>query len=356
VLLRSFEGYAGIERRGLRQPSMKRLVSLLAVAPALTLALALCAQTPDALTPLGIGLETYPYPYPVHFIPLAIQGQDLRMAYMDVAPTVPANGRSVVLMHGKNFGGYYFVNLIRALTGAGFRVIVPDQIGWGRSSKPDIRYSFHLLAANTAHLLDVLQIPAAAVLGHSTGGMLAVRFALLYPERTERLILEDPLGLEDYRIGPPQTDEELYQNELNATPDKVTAVFQHYFVKAGPEVWKPLAEVPLRVLLSGEYPRWAKASALAYQMIYQQPVRSEYHLLKPATLLVVGDQDHTAPMSPKASAEVRAQLGHIVDRAREAVKDIPRASLVVVPDCGHIPHIEYPDLFNKTLLTFLNSR
>lgn len=328
---------------------MKRLLAVLA------LAFRLYAQAPDSLTPLGIGLESYPYPYPVHFMPLKIEGQDLRMGYMDVAPTVPANGRSVVLLHGKNFGGYYFVNVIRALTGAGFRVIAPDQIGWGKSSKPNISYSFHLLAANTAHLLDTLHVERAAVLGHSTGGMLAVRFALLYPERTERLILEDPLGLEDYRIGPPQTDEELYQNDLNNTPEKVRAVFQRYFVKAGPEVWTPLAEVPLRVMLSGEYPRWAKASALAYQMIYRQPVRAEYHLLKTETLLVVGDRDHTAPMSPKASAEVRAQLGHVVDRAREAVKDIPHASLVVVPDCGHIPHIEYPDLFNKALLSFLTS-
>jgi pimeloyl-ACP methyl ester carboxylesterase len=310
----------------------------------------------QAQQPLGIGLETYPYPYPVHFLPLTIQGQDLRMAYMDVPPVAAANGRSVVLLHGKNFGGYYFVNVIGALTGAGYRVIVPDQIGWGKSSKPDIRYSFHLLAANTAHLLDTLHIETAAVLGHSTGGMLAVRFALLYPERTERLILEDPLGLEDYRIGPAQTDDELYQNELANTPEKIRAVFARYFVKAGPEVYNPLAEVPVRVTMSGEYPRWAKASALAYQMIYQQPVRSEYHLLKPPTLLVVGEQDHTAPVSAKASPEVRAQLGHIVERAREAAKDIPHASLVVVPDCGHIPHIEYPEVFNKALLAFLNSR
>jgi pimeloyl-ACP methyl ester carboxylesterase len=81
--------------------------------------------------------------------------------------------------HGKAFGCYYFRNVIEALTSAGYRVIAPDQIGWGKSPKPDIHYSFQLLAANTAALLDHLGVKRVAVLGHSTGGMTAVRFTLM---------------------------------------------------------------------------------------------------------------------------------------------------------------------------------
>src|SRR5271168_1777889 len=152
---------------------------------------------------LGIALEGYPYPWPVHFLPLTIEGQDVRMAYMDVPPAVTSHAAShatsqatadapcIVLLHGKNFGGYYWADTARALSAAGYRVVIPDQIGWGKSSKPEIRYSFQFLAANTARLLDSLGVAKAAVLGHSTGGMLAVRFALMYPERVSRLILED---------------------------------------------------------------------------------------------------------------------------------------------------------------------
>lgn len=309
------------------------------------------------LKPLGIALEEYPYPWPVHFLPLEIDGQDLRMAYMDVPPSIAANGRAIVLMHGKNFGGYYWRDVAQWLAERGYRVIVPDQIGWGKSSKPDIRYSFQLLAANTAHLLDTLGIQKAVVIGHSTGGMLAVRFALMYPEKVAQLVLEDPIGLEDYRVNiPPQTDDLLYRTELaNTEAAKIRAFYAHYFANPKPEISGPLADVQIRVTLSGEYPRWAKASALAYQMIYQQPVRYEYPLLQPPTLLIVGEKDHTVPLASHAPAESRAKMGNFVELGNAAAKDIPHATLVVIPDCGHIPHIEKPLKFEQALLAFLRS-
>ena len=165
-----------------------------------------------SLPALGICLEEYEYPYPVEFLSVTSDLQPLRMAYMDIPPDREPNGKTVVLFHGKAFGGYYFHNVIEALTGSGYRVVAPDQIGWGKSPKPDIHYSFQLLAANTAALLEHLGVGSVAVLGHSTGGMTAVRFTLMHPERVTHLVLEDPLGLADYRIGiPPQTEETLYR-------------------------------------------------------------------------------------------------------------------------------------------------
>ncbi len=124
---------------------------------------------------LGIGLEEFDYPYPVALHPVVNDLQSLTMGYMDVPPSSEANGSTVVLMHGKAFGGYYFNNVIEALTAAGYRVVAPDQIGWGKSSKPDIHYSFQLFAANTSALLDHLGVGEVSVLGHSTGGMTATR-------------------------------------------------------------------------------------------------------------------------------------------------------------------------------------
>src|ERR1700687_3343154 len=98
----------------------------------------LSAQEPTAPTDVKPGSITYEeieYPYPVSFLPLTLYGQDVRMAYMDVPPAGPGNGRTVVLLHGMNFGGFYFSGPIEVLRNAGFRIVVRDQIGFWRSSK-----------------------------------------------------------------------------------------------------------------------------------------------------------------------------------------------------------------------------
>ncbi|MDO6425213.1 alpha/beta fold hydrolase, partial [Saccharophagus degradans] len=81
---------------------------------------------------------------------------------------------TIVLFHGKNFNGAYWKTTIKSLTEAGYRVIAPDQIGFGKSSKPmNFQYSFQELAKNTKTILDKLNVSKTAILGHSMGGMLA---------------------------------------------------------------------------------------------------------------------------------------------------------------------------------------
>ena len=89
---------------------------------------------------------------------------------MDVAPVGESNGRTVVLLHGGSYYGWYWEDTIEALRNAGFRVVVKDRLGWGRSSKPILPYSMNLHAANTLALLEHLGISEAAVGGHSMGG------------------------------------------------------------------------------------------------------------------------------------------------------------------------------------------
>lgn len=315
-------------------------------------------QTPGPYaTPLGIAMESWTYPFPVRYLSLDVEGQAVRLAYMDVAPSGAANGQTVVLLHGKNFYGSYWESTITALAAAGYRVVVPDQLGFGKSSKPDVHYSFDLLAANTARLLDSLGVREAAVVGHSMGGMLAVRFARTYPERTTRLVLENPIGLEDYRFAvPPQPTERVYADELAQTdPEKIRAFFRNYVVEWKPELYERFVEVRARIALSGEYPRWAMASALTYQMVYQQPVRHEFGLVRTPTLLVIGQEDRTVVGRQYVSEEVRKTLGQYPALGRAAARDIPGSKLVELPNVGHIPHLEAPEAFHRALLEFLKA-
>jgi pimeloyl-ACP methyl ester carboxylesterase len=187
--------------------------------------------------------------------------------------------------------------------------------------------------------------------------MTAARFTLMNPDRVTHLVLEDPLGLADYRIGiPAQSEETLYQHELNWTdPAVIRAYVAGYFVNPDPKVYGPLADVLVRVTLSPDYPRWAHAAALTFQMIYQQPVRYEYHLIAPPTLLVVGAKDHVVPLGNYAKPDDAATLGDFVGLSAAAAHDIPHATRVMTPNCGHIPHLEFPDLFLGAFMQFLAS-
>jgi pimeloyl-ACP methyl ester carboxylesterase len=305
-------------------------------------------------TPLGIAFEELKYPYPTAYLNLLVEGQDLRMCFMDVQPTKNPNGRAVVLLHGKNFWGAYWEDTIRFLADRGFRVIVPDQIGFGKSSKANIHYSFDFLAENTAGLLDLLHIQKATIIGHSMGGMLAIRFARLYPGRTEALVLEDPIGLEDYRLSiPPAPLEQLLQQELNTSLENYRAYVQSYFVSYPKEKAEQFVEPRMRISLSGDFSRWAMVSALTSLMIYQQPVCYEFAEIKVPTLFIVGQEDHTAVGKDRAPIDLRKDLGHVAELATKASAAIPGSRLVDLPNVGHIPHLEARDAFLQAVDDFL---
>lgn len=289
---------------------------------------------------LSITLENIKYPYPVKFLPLTVEGQDIRMAYMDVAPTTTANGRTVMLFHGKNFGGYYWSHVIRALASNGFRVIVPDQIGFGRSSKPIINYSFPQLATWSKKLLDTLGVQKTSILGHSMGGMLATRFALMFPERMDKLLLENPIGLEDYKtFVPVSTVEEQYQRELKNTPESIRQYYKSYFT-----VWKPdyemLVNAGAGVIFSAEYPRYAKVAALTYNMIYNEPVVDDFPKLKVPTILFIGKEDRTIIGKALLSDDQKVIHGQYKFLGKNTAVKISGAKIVEFEACGHIPHIE----------------
>jgi len=275
------------------------------------------------------------------------------MAFRDVKPTAAANGHTVLLLHGKNFSGYYWERVIHLLASRGFRVVAPDQIGFGLSSRPDIHYSFHQLAATTKALLDHLGIARVVVVGHSMGGMLATRFTLMYAGTVEKLVLEDPIGLEDYRTFVPYASiEELYKNELNATYESFLNYQRSYYTSWKPE-YEPYVRDQAWVLATGEYPRAALASALTSEMIYEQPVCYEFSRIAVPTLLIIGREDRTVPGKARLSPEMKAIAGDYPKLGKKTQEMIRGSKLVEVPGAGHIPHIERPDAFDTALLAFL---
>jgi pimeloyl-ACP methyl ester carboxylesterase len=292
------------------------------------------------------------YPYPASSVSLTIQDSIVSMSYMDIKPVKP-NGKSIVLLHGKNFNGYYWKNIIPALTDKGFRVIVPDQVGWGRSSKPVITYSFHLLAKNTASLLDSLHIDKIILVGHSMGGMLAARFTMQYPQRVEKLILENPIGLEDYkRFVPYQPVEKLVEKEISATYESYKKYQQTYYPNWKPE-YEQYVAAQAEQLSDPNFNTIAKVNALTYQVIYEQPVCYEWDRITVPTLLIIGQSDRTIVGKDLLTDEQKKQYGQYPQLGRKTKEQIKGAKLVELEGAGHIPHIQEPALFQKHLFEFI---
>lgn len=325
---------------------------LRAALAAATLSAALCVHAESPV--FGPELQGFAYPAPLQHFAFTSQGVELQMAYMDVPPRGAANGRVAVLMHGKNFCGATWESQVAALSGAGWRVVVPDQVGFCASTKPaHYQYTFQQLAANTHALLDKLGVARATLVAHSTGGMIAARYALMYPQSVERLVLVNPIGLEDWKaLGVPwRSVDQWHARELKQSADAIRRYEQSTYY-AGE--WKP------------EYQRWvdmlaglnagpghaavAWNSALVYDMIFTQPVLYELPQLAVPVSLMIGTADTTAIGSDIAPPEVKARVGHYDVLGKQAAARIPNAHLVEFPGLGHAPQIQRPEEFNRRLL------
>jgi pimeloyl-ACP methyl ester carboxylesterase len=305
--------------------------------------------------PYGIGLEGFAYPYPVNLLPLVNDGEPVRMAYMDVAPAQP-NGGVVVLLHGRNFPASYWAPVIKTLNDAGFRVVVPDQIGFGKSSKPSGELHFDNLARNTVALLDHLGVAKADIVAHSLGGMLGVRIARAYPDRVNHLLLAAPIGLEDYRIYvPPTPTEKILENEDKLTAEGYRKQLEtNYSPKIPPDQITPFIDARFNIKGSAEYPRWLRAFVSSAQMIYREPVVHEIPLITEPTLFIMGADDHNAPGRPNAPEALRPKMGQNADLAKALAAKMPNASAEVIANAGHLVFLDAPAKFNELMLAFLS--
>ncbi len=301
----------------------------------------------------GPQLEGFDYPWPVSHFTFTSQGETLEMAYMDVKPAAP-NGKTAILLHGKNFCSATWQDTIAVLRDAGYRVIAPDQIGFCKSSKPKhYQYSFQQLAGNTRALIASLGLNRVTMIGHSTGGMIGVRYALMYPDDVEQLVLVDPIGLEDWKAKgvPWQSVDAWYRQELKTTADSIRD-YERTTYYAGK--WDQSYERWVQ-MLAGMYRGPGRDivawnSALLYDMIYTQPVFYEFEKISVPVLLMIGDKDTTAIGKNFAPPDVRATLGNYPVLGKAAAARMPRARLVEFPDLGHAPQIQAPDDFHKALL------
>ena len=295
------------------------------------------SSPPAGWGPMSINLEDVPYPHPVSYFSFTLEGQDVRMAYMDVPPGGTPNGKSVVLLHGMNFFGEAWTETIEILRKEGYRVVVPDQIGFGRSSKPILHYSISTHAANTKRLIDHLGIKSTDVVTHSMGGMVASRFASSYPDVVGNLAMINQIGLTDARNARPWRDtSEVYKASLARDYGEIVKGMRAYYVNWKPEYMK-YVKIHYGWTKSGDWPRMAMVRALQLQAIYADPVIADWPRITARTLVIGGEKD--GPDYPGG--------------ARRVAESVQRGQLYIIPNVGHNPQFEAPQLLYPPLLRFL---
>jgi len=301
-------------------------------------------------------LSAYKYPFDVHSYNFESQGKALKMAYMYL-PATSADKATITLIHGKNFNGAYWEKTANFLHNLGYGVIIPDQIGFGKSSKPtDYQYSFAAFAHNTQGLISSLGINKTIVIGHSMGGMTASRLALSYPEKVEKLILVNPIGLENYLQFVEYKDIGFfYNNEKNKTAEKIIAYQQkNYYDGQWNDDYETLAQPLIGWVNGPDWDKLAYVSALTYDIIFTQPVIEEFKDLSVPTTLILGTRDRTGPGRNWKKENVTRELGRFDLLGAEVQKRNPSITLVELEGLGHLPQEEDFPRFKATLSDVLN--
>ena len=299
-------------------------------------------------------LSNYKYDFEVNYFHIDSQGQALKMAYMYLKGE--KNKPTITLMHGKNFNADYWTSTAFYLHAQGYNVLIPDQIGFGKSSKPThYQYSFASLAHHTHALMTSLNIEKSIVMGHSMGGMLASRFALMYPQSVEKLILVNPIGLENYLKYVEYKDTNFfYKFELGKTAEKIKNYQQkNYYDGQWNEKYEALTHFMIGQIQGPDKKQIAWVNAQTYDMIFTQPVITEFKDLSVPVKLIIGTRDRTGPGRNWKRSGVTYELGRYDKLGRSAAKIIPDAKLYELKDLGHLPQIEnferFKDVLNNAL-------
>ncbi|OMC33125.1 hypothetical protein A5742_14610 [Mycolicibacterium fortuitum] len=246
-------------------------------------------------------------------------------------------GPAVVLIAGFGLDGSIWGDTATRLIQSGYRVILLDQRGHGRSDKPVDGYDLPQLSSDVRCVLDGLGVTRATLVGHSFGGQVAMHAAVTMPDRVDRLVLVGSNGVRGSRsaVFPfGLLADSLMPAMCGAEMDHRVAARRNGIVLA---FSTPPPEDLARTMVatSLQLPQWA---ALAiFETMFTADLTAELDTLNQPVLQVLGIEDRV----------------HSVKGARWVAERLKDAELVEVPGCGHFPMLEHPAAFADALLAFL---
>ena len=251
---------------------------------------------------------------------------------------------AVVLLHGLGNAASSWKRNVDAL-GQAFHVIAPDLPGHGWSDKPRLKDPLASGTRFLAALLDHFGIAKAHLVGSSMGGIIAIQFAMAPPPRVERLVLVDSAGL--------GRDMAPFLRALTVPLlDRLVVRYSRRSVEAfldfviynksaiTPELVQDMTDARMQPGARDFWLRTLRWGASVFGLRRRVILIDSLSQLHVPVLLLWGDHDRVLP----------PRLAH------QAVPRLPGAQLHVFHDCGHWPHVEYPDEFNRLVMGFLSGQ
>lgn len=273
-----------------------------------------------------------PSPIPVgHFVDIApVAGSAQRIHYHE-----QGEGEVVIFLHGAGTGASGYSNFkgnYPAFAQAGYRCIVPDLLGYGLSSKPDIeQYDLDFFIAGVKGLVDALGLKHITLLGNSLGGAVALGYALAHPQDVKRLILMAPGGVEDL-------------DTYLAMPGIANMFKVYQSGKTGAAAMREVMTMQLfdPTLLTddiiNERAPIAETQTQAARSILKVPNMTErLHELRCPVFGFWGVNDQFNPVSGTT----------------KLVENCPQARIIVLNQCGHWVQVEHREMFNRACIDFL---
>lgn len=263
---------------------------------------------------------------------------DHRIHYLEAG-----SGTPILLLHGFAGSCEEWRPTVEFLAQQGYRAIAVDGLGFGKSDKPnDICYTFELFAEIYMRLLDTLGIDQVILVGHSFGGKCALATTVLYPQRIRRLVIADsegfiqiPFWMRKSGIVPMLSKIFLW---ISRNPKMFRMQMQGTFYN--PSLIPTSFEAQFRDMLYDEKSSHALiqlSKCYDYHDLIRSGMRERLGEISCPTLIIWGANDRV----------------FTVDCAEKAHQEIRGSKCVIIPNCGHYPHIEVPRIFRGTLNGFI---
>jgi pimeloyl-ACP methyl ester carboxylesterase len=252
-----------------------------------------------------------------------VQVEGYRVHYLAQGP---AGGPAVVLVHGLGGRAEDWRNLAPYLAKTGFRVYVPDLLGYGRSDKPaDFSYSVRGEAAVVVGFMDALGLKQVELGGWSMGGWIVEIVAVEHPERVSRLMLFDTAGLYEK----PDWNTDLFTPSTAAQLDELEALLMPHPVPVPAFVARDVVRI-------AEKDGWVVKRAIAAMLTAQDVTDNLLPQLKMPVLIAWGDLDRITPL----------------DEAEKMHRLIPQSQLDVFAGCGHLAPLQCTRAMGPKVVSF----